>query len=171
MDAGLAGMSWIVVRSEPLRELTARRFLELAKFSVYLPRIRERQAKGGRRIERLRPLFPSYIFVGFRGGRWWDARWCVGVAAVIMAGDGPAQLGDHVIDELRARERGGAVELPRREKFKVGDRVKVLQGPFADHFGLYAGQRAHERVLVLLALLGSTQRVELPRESIEAATP
>ena len=86
-----------------------------------------------------------------------------------MAGDGPAQLGNHIIDELRARERGGAVELPRREKFKVGDRVKVLQGPFANHFGLYAGQRPHERVLVLLALLGGQQRVELAQDGIETA--
>ena len=87
---------------------------------------------------------------------------------MIMAGDGPAQLGDHIIDELRARERGGAVELPRREKFKAGDRVRILQGPFEGHLGLYAGMRPHERVLVLLALLGGEQRVELPKADIEA---
>ena len=162
-------MSWIVARTEPAREQTARRFLELAKFSVYIPWVRERPTKGGRRIERLRPLFPAYCFITLQNGRWWDARWCVGVSAVIMAGDGPAQLGNHIIDELRARERGGAVELPRREKFKVGDRVKVLQGPFANHFGLYAGQRPHERVLVLLALLGGQQRVELAQDGIETA--
>jgi transcriptional antiterminator RfaH len=161
-------MSWIVVRCEPLRELTARRFLELAKFSVYFPRICERQAKGGRRIERLRPLFPSYIFVGFRDGRWWDARWCVGVAAVIMAGNGPAQLGDHVIDELRARERNGLVELPKREAFKVGDSVRVLSGPFGGHLAIFAGMRPRERVEILLQLLGSVQRVTLAESDIEA---
>jgi transcription antitermination factor NusG len=42
----------------------------------------------------------------------------------------------------------------------VGDQVRILQGPFAGRLGLYAGQRAHERVLVLLALLGGQQRVE-----------
>jgi len=159
-------MSWIVARTEPAREQTARRFLELAKFTVYIPRLRERQTKGGRRIERLRPLFPSYAFIAFQGGRWWDARWSVGVAAVIMAGDGPAQLGDHIIDELRARERGGAVELPRREAFRVGDEVRIVAGPMQGLRGLYQGQRPHERVAILLALLG---RVELPKADIEAA--
>jgi hypothetical protein len=86
-------MSWIVARTEPSREQTARRFLELAKFTVYIPLIRERPTKGGRRIERLRPLFPSYAFIAFRDGRWWDVRWSVAVAAVIMAGNGPLQLG------------------------------------------------------------------------------
>jgi len=158
-------MSWIVARTEPLRERTAQHFLKLAGFSTYIPFARERYAKGGRRRERLRPLFPSYAFIAFQGGRWWDARWSIGVAAVIMAGDEPAQLGDHIIDELRARERGGAVELPRREAFRVGDEVRIVAGPMQGLRGLYQGQRPHERVAILLALLG---RVDLPKANIEA---
>jgi hypothetical protein len=46
--------------------------------------------------------------------------------------------------------------------------VRVLAGPLQGQLGLYAGQRSHERVLVLLALLGGQQRVELAREAIEA---
>jgi hypothetical protein len=42
-------------------------------------------------------------------------------------------------------------------------RVKVLQGPLQDQIGLRAALRPHERVLVLLQLLGSQQRVELAR--------
>jgi hypothetical protein len=44
----------------------------------------------------------------------------------------------------------------------------VLDGVVAGHLGLYAGQRPHERVLVLLALLAGQQRVELARDGIEA---
>jgi hypothetical protein len=47
-------------------------------------------------------------------------------------------------------------------------RVKVLQGPLQDHIGLLAALRPHERVLVLLRLLGGQQRVELARNAIEA---
>jgi len=150
-------MSWIVARTEPQREQTARRFLELGGFSVYIPYIRERQAKGGRRVVRLRPLFPSYAFIALRDGRWWDARWTVGVAAVIMSGGEPARLSDRIVDEIRGRERNGAVELPRRDGFKVGDQVRVVAGVLSGQFGLYAGMRAHERCLVLLALLGGEQ--------------
>jgi transcription antitermination factor NusG len=52
---------------------------------------------------------------------------------------------------------------------KAGDRVRVLGGPFQGHLGLYAGMRSHARVEVLLALLGSQQRVTLPQGSIELA--
>ena len=74
---------------------------------------------------------------------------------------------DALIAEIRSRERGGLVELPR-EEFKAGERVRVLTGPFAGHLGLYADMRPHERVLVLLALLGGEQRVELSKDAIEA---
>jgi len=49
-----------------------------------------------------------------------------------------------------------------------GMRVKVLQGPLQDQIGLLAALRPHERVLVLLQLLGGQQRVELARNAIEA---
>ena len=161
-------MSWIVARTEPLREQTARRFLELAGFSVYVPYIHERYSKGGRRSKRLRPLFPSYAFVALQNGRWWDARWCVGVAGVIMSGGEPARLGDHIVDEIRSRERGGAVQLPRRPGLKLGDQVRVVGGVFRDHFGVYAGMKPRQRVEILLQLLGGQQKVMLAQQDIEA---
>jgi hypothetical protein len=65
------------------------------------------------------------------------------------------------------RDRGS---FRRFSELKPGDQVRILQGPFAGHLGLYAGMRAHERVLVLLALLGGQQRVELPKADVEAVS-
>jgi transcriptional antiterminator RfaH len=166
----VALMSWFVARTEPQRERTAQHFLELAKFTVYIPVIRERQVKGGRRIVRLRSLFPSYVFIAFENGRWWDARWTIGVSAVIMTDGVPAQLGDHVINEIKGRERGGAVELPRREMFRAGDRVRITAGVFNGHLGLFQGQLPRERIAILLSWLGTQRRVELPKDSIEAVS-
>jgi hypothetical protein len=47
-------------------------------------------------------------------------------------------------------------------------RVRVLQGLLQEHIGLLAALRPHERVLVLLQLLGGQQRVKLARNVIEA---
>jgi transcription antitermination factor NusG len=75
----------------------------------------------------------------------------------------PARVPDAVVNEIRSRERNGFVELPKVYGLKPGMRVKVLQGPLQDQIGLRAALRPHERVLVLLQLLGSQQRVELAR--------
>jgi transcriptional antiterminator RfaH len=160
---------WCCARTELRGENKARHFLKLNGYDSYTPLIRSHRLRHGRRSERIEPLFPSYIFVAIVDGRWWDARWCVGILGVIMSGDRPEQVPDRILDEIQRREVRGAIELPKAPSMKAGERVKVLGGVFAGHFGLYQGMRPHERVEVLLALLGSQQRVSLPRGDIELA--
>ena len=157
---------WACARLEPHRERLALHCLGLAGYTTYLPRIRERRLSHGRQIETRPPLFPGYCFFVVEA-QWHTARWSIGVLGLIMNGAGPAHVPDNVITEIRSRERGGLVELPKREEFRMGDHVRVMAGPLSGQLGLYAGQRPHERVLVLLALLGGQQRVELPRDAIE----
>jgi transcriptional antiterminator RfaH len=158
---------WACARLEPQRERLALHCLGLAGFETYFPRLRERRISHGRRIETRPPLFPGYAFFVIEA-QWHTARWSMGVIGLIMDGVRPAKVADSVIEDIRSRERGGLVELPKREKFKVGEEVRILQGPFTGHLGLYAGMRPRERVLVLLALLGASQRVELADDAVEA---
>jgi transcriptional antiterminator RfaH len=139
----------------------------LAGYEIYQPLLREQRRSHGRKIIVTPPLFPGYLFVWVVSG-WWNARWSPGVRRLIMDGLLPARVPDAVISEIRSRERGGFVELPKLHGLKPGMRVKVLQGPLRDQIGLLAALRPHERVLVLLQLLGGQQRVELARSSVEA---
>ena len=94
------------------------------------------------------------------------ARWAPGVIRLVLDGDRPARVPDRVIAELKRRERNGLVELPPPPGLRRGDRVRITRGVFAGQLGLYAGMRGHERVVVLLAVLGG---VELPKGDIEGA--
>jgi transcriptional antiterminator RfaH len=161
-------MYWACARLESRRETVAQHFLKLAGYEVYIPHVREQRLRRHRRVEVIAPLFPAYAFIVIER-QWHSARWSIGVTAIIMDGDHPARVPDLVIDEIRRREIRGAVELPKLPGMQVGERVRVLGGPFAGHLGLYAGMKPHARVEVLLALLGSQQRVILPRGSIELA--
>src|SRR5262249_4070177 len=149
------------------REAAAQHFLELAGYdNIYLPRLRLVRPRRGRKVESRPVLFPGYLFVWIAAG-WWAARWCPHVVRLIAAGYGPLHVSETIIAASKGRERGGLVELPKPNGFKPGDRVQVLTGPFAGHLGLYAGMRPRERVLVLLALLGGQQRVELAQDAVE----
>jgi transcriptional antiterminator RfaH len=159
-------MYWCCAQTEPKRESAATHFLALAGYQVYCPRLRLVRPRRGRKVESRPPLFPSYLFVMITAG-WWNARWCPGIVKLLANGDAPMVVPDGLIEEIKSRERGGLVELPRRDGLRPGEQVRVLAGPLAGHIGLYAGMRSHERVLVLLALLGGQQRVELAKGAVE----
>src|SRR5215471_5571573 len=155
-------MYWCCAQVEPRRERLASHCLGLAGYDIYQPLLREqrRSRHGSRKIIVTPPLFPGYLFVWVVRG-WWDARWSPGVVRLIMDGVLPARVPDAVINEIKSRERNGFVVLPRSRGFVPGMRVRVIGGPLQNQIGLLGALRPHERVLVLLHLLGAQQRVEL----------
>jgi transcriptional antiterminator RfaH len=160
-------MYWCCAQVEPRRERLASYCLGLAGYELYQPLLREHRRSHGRKITVTPALFPGYLFVWVVSG-WWDARWSPGVVRLIMDGLQPAHVPDQVIAEIRSRERGGFVELPKLHGLNLGMRVLVVSGPLSEQIGMLAALRPNERVLVLLQLLGSQQRVELARNAIEA---
>jgi transcription antitermination factor NusG len=155
-----SGMSyWCCAQVDRRRERLALHCLALSGFQTYVPRIRAPQRTST-------PLFPSYAFVRIEL-QWHAVRWSPGVLRLITnGGEGPAHVPDRIIDELRSREgRDGLIALPRSphpgDRFQRGDKVRVTTGPLTGFVGLVESMRAHQRVEVLLQMLGSLQRVEL----------
>ena len=58
-----------------------------------------------------------------------------------------------------AIEHNGLVELPWR--LQPGDRIRVTHGPLMGLSGLCVEQSSHERVTILLSLLGAKPRVAM----------
>ena len=126
-------------------------------YESYLPRTRTKRS--GKTI--IAPLFPGYLFVKIEE-RWYPVANTVGVLRLLMSGEEPAHLPDHVVVDLLRAEVGGFIRLPKPQALiKHGDHVRILTGPFRDHVGLYDGQSARERELILLDLLGRQVRIEL----------
>ena len=130
---------WCAARLMSQREAYATHCLGVARFETYLPRLREQRTHPrppGRgpaaAVPRLH-LHRDRAAVARRPvGAW--------VAHIIMDGMTPAKVPDRIIDEIRGRERGGLVELPKPQGLRAGDRIRITSGPFQDHLGLFAGQ-------------------------------
>jgi transcriptional antiterminator RfaH len=156
---------WCCARIDGRHERLAIHCLGLAKHTIYQPRIRAPRKTTA-------PLFPSYLFVLIEL-QWHTARWSPGINKIIMTGDSPTRVPDRIIEELRSRERGGLVVLPAPRRldgggaqFEAGDKVRVRSGPLSGLVGLVEGLRPHARVELLLQMLGSLQRVELPAATV-----
>jgi len=141
---------WIVARTKTMRERWAEENLQRLGFQTYLPVVLERCTRHGRRIACIQPLFPSYCFVAC-AGQWRIILSCFGVVGLILRGSEPDSIPKRAIEELRAREQDGIVELPKPPPtIEVGTAVTVSKGPFKGHAGLVSGLKPHQRIEVLL---------------------
>src|SRR3954452_12429816 len=154
-------MYWAAARLEPHRERLATYTLQVAGFANYSPHIRERRIVHGRKIEAKPALFPGYLFIEIEA-QWHAARWSPGVAALVMSGQYPAKVPDAIINELRARERNGLIELPSRldpTRIRPGTSVRITRGPLLGLSGLCVGMAPRERLLVLFTILNARREV------------
>jgi transcriptional antiterminator RfaH len=163
---------WYVVQTHPHAETKASWHLGRQGFETYLPRYLK-QRRHARRIEDIAaPLFPRYLFVAvdMATQRWLSINSTVGVTRLVRHGDRPAAIPVSVLETLKHREdANGFVQLDRRPRFLPGDKVCVVGGAFRDCCGLYEGMSGHERVAILLELLGRKVRVVLDPAIIDAA--
>lgn len=163
---------WYVVQTQPHSESKAVWHLGRQGFETYLPRY-EKRRRHARRIETVAaPLFPRYLFVAIDLSfqRWRSIHSTIGVSRLVCNGDEPAPLAEGVVDGLRRRENEhGYVRLEARPRFAIGEQVRIVDGIFASCLGLFDGISDHERVAVLLDMLGRKVRVVLDDLSVAAA--
>ena len=59
------------------------------------------------------------------------------------------------------------MELPKASAFRRGDHVRINRGPFAGRLAIFADMKPHQRVEVLLRLLGGEQRATLAATDVQ----
>jgi transcriptional antiterminator RfaH len=163
---------WYVAQTQPNAENKAVAHLQRQGFVTYLPRYLKRRRHARRADIAPAPLFPRYLFVQIDTAvqRWRSIYSTLGVSQLVGHGDAPTPVADHVVATLKARESAtGFVHLDQRQAFRVGDRIQVMDGAFADCFGLYEGLRDRDRVDILLDLLGRKVRTTVNAMSVTLA--
>ena len=164
--------AWYAVYTQPHAETKAAEHLLRQGYSAYLPRYRTWVSHARRRQPVLRPLFPRYLFAGVDrvSMPWRPILSTVGVTDVVRAGDEPSPVPPGILAAIREREEIGAFDrLDTRHALRCGGLVRVTSGAFEDMVGRLVELRDHDRVVVLLELLGRAVRAQLRTEVVEAA--
>ena len=158
----MSDTAWYVIHSAPRREAFVRDLLHDRGHAVFLPLLSERAR--GRRRSRTGPFFPGYLFARLSGtrGDLSRVRYTHGVRRILGDGGEPRPIDDRVVEALRSRsDRSGRVKI--RSGLRPGDRVAVVDGPFAGFAGVLDRGCAppEARVHVLLEMFRRVTRVEL----------
>ena len=163
---------WYVVQTQVNREAKAAQNLLRQGYDIYLPRYLKRRRHARKVDFTAKPLFPRYMFVAIdiATQRWRSIQSTFGVSRLVSNGDDPAMVPEGVVHALKAREDDkGFVRLDVKPSFVAGDKVRVLAGAFMDSAGLFNGLADHDRVSILLDMLGRKVRVLLDADMVAAA--
>jgi len=163
-------MPWVVVMTKPNCENIAVANLAQQGFTCYSPRFKEIRPD---KVTLIKPLFPRYIFT-LIDKFWYCIQGTRGVSYLLMGIDAPLQVPALVIDSIRSREDGeGFIMLHPKatitERFNKGDKVRAVEGPFADKLLIYEDMPNKDRVRVLASILGRQVLTTIPEKSLVAA--
>lgn len=152
---------WVAFYTKPHKEYAVRDFLAERKIEVYLPEVRTRTRRAGRRG--MRPFFPHYLFarLDLEDGAMAQVRWIPGLRRIVSFGDKPAPVPDEVVAHIRHR-LAAMKEAEPAGPFNKGDAVRVLRGPFEGLDAIFDRHLSPEgRVRILLDIMGRLVATEL----------
>lgn len=138
-------------------------------FEVLVPTEDVLEIKDGQRRHVSKRIFPGYILVRMvmSDESWYVVRNTPGVTSFVGSGTRPVPLQE---SEVRSIQRTMGTEVPSKVQveFKVGDSVRVVDGPFTDFHGK-VGEISPEKgkLKVMVNMFGRETPVELDLLQVE----
>jgi transcription antitermination factor NusG len=163
------GERWFVARVHPSRENSALYNLDRLGFRSFAPRVTRtiRHARKSRTV--LAPLFPGYVFIilDLSRDRWRAVNSTYGVVALIMGAEQPMPVPSGIVEALVMSENSGVVWSDN--DLEIGQKVRILSGPFTDALCRLVHLDDKGRVRVLLELMGTEVTAKLDRAQVAPA--
>lgn len=162
---------WYLVYAKPQKEELARVNLERQGYPTYLPMMRTPRKRMGRRVIRVEPMFPRYLFIHLdtESDNWAPIRSTLGVASLVRFGMYPSPVPDELVAALRNREDTAGIQDIPLHTFKEGQKVRIEEGPFMGYEGIFLARTSQERVMVLLDIVGKAARAKVNIEHLGPA--
>lgn len=146
--------------------------IEDALFRILVAEEKEIEYKNGKKVEKLRNLFPGYLFVEMimTDEAWYIVRNTPGVTGFIGSSGGgakPFPVSDEEIESILRRM--GMSDQKLIVNFKEGDTVRILSGPFAGIEGTVDSMNDDSQTAMILTILfGRETPTEISYTDIEA---
>jgi transcriptional antiterminator NusG len=137
-------------------------------FDVVIPTQEEIEVREGKRRTVERHVFPGYVLVNMKLSEesWYVVRNTPGVTGFVGMGNQPTPLRDDEVNQILKRMEDEAPLV--KVTFKVGERIRIVDGPFNDFRGTVADIDAvHTKVRVLVNFFGRETPVELDFLQVE----
>jgi transcription termination/antitermination protein NusG len=139
-------------------------------FDVVIPTQEEIEVKDGKRRTVERHVFPGYVLVNMKLSEesWYVVRNTPGVTGFVGMGNDPTALRPEEVQQILRRMEAEAPHV--KVTFKVGERVRIVDGPFNDFRGQVSEiDMERTKVRVMVNFFGRETPVELDFLQVEKA--
>jgi transcriptional antiterminator NusG len=174
-------MRWYVVHTYSGHENKVRSYLESAKEGteiadrinrVVVPTEEVVEMKDGKKTTSFRKFLPSYILVEMEMDK--ETMHFVtnlpGVTSFVGPGKRPQPLHEKEVEHVLGHVDRRQVQDDQQIPYQVGDRVKVIDGPFSEFIGMVDVVNPEKRkIKVMVSIFGRNTPVELDVLQVEEA--
>ncbi len=139
-------------------------------FDVIVPTEEEVEIKDGKRRNVERRVFPGYILVEMKMDEdsWYVVRNTPGVTGFVGMGNDPTPLRPEEVRQILDRMESKTPNI--KVDFKIGQKVRIIDGPFNDFIGVVAAIDVDKhKVRVMVNFFGRDTPVELDFLEVEKA--
>jgi transcriptional antiterminator NusG len=139
-------------------------------FDVVIPTQEEIEVKDGKRRTVERHIFPGYVLVNMQltEESWYVVRNTPGVTGFVGMGNNPTPLRPEEVSQIIRRMEAEAPTV--KVTYKVGERVRIIDGPFNDFRGVVSEiDMERTKVRVMVSFFGRETPVELDFLQVEKA--
>ena len=139
-------------------------------FDVVVPTQEEIEVRDGKRRTVERHIFPGYVLVNMilTEESWYVVRNTPGVTGFVGMGNNPTPLRPEEVAQIVKRMEAEAPTV--KVTFKVGERIRIIDGPFNDFRGVVAEiDMERTKVRVMVSFFGRETPVELDFLQVEKA--
>jgi transcription termination/antitermination protein NusG len=163
---------WYVLHTKSRFENVVDEGLHKKSLEVYNPKIKVRSKRRDRRVMINVPLFPGYVFVktDLNHSEYLEILKTAGVVRFVGNTSGPVPVMEEEIGSLKIMTEAGE-QIVTGTRFKKGDRIVVVSGPFAGVTGYFMHYRGQGRVVVNIEALGQFAAVNVEEGDLEPVPP
>ena len=172
-------INWYIVQTfsgfeqkvaESIKDIIKKKSLDDKIEEVLVPMHEVTQVKRGKRVQRKKKYFPSYVLVRMELSKelYHMVKNINKVTGFLGSTGSPVPVSEKEIDKIMGRIKEGSLAPETHITFDIGEQVKVCEGPFASFSGLVEEvDEERSRLKVSVSIFGRPTPIDLEYSQVE----
>ena len=175
-------MNWYIVQAysgfenkvaDTIKDIMSRNSLETNLGEILVPTQKVVEVKKGKRTQKQKKYFPGYVLVKLDLNKniYYKIKNIQKVSGFLGSQGSPIPVSDKEISKILGQIKDGVAQPKSGIEYSIGEKVQVIDGPFASFNGLVEDvDEERSRLKVSVSIFGRPTPVDLEYNQVEKAS-